>query len=339
MANQMKAWQIVSPGNVEQVMKLVDNVARPTEPLRAGHVLVQVASAGINPADYKVPDMGFAARAIIKFPKTLGMDFSGRVAAAGEGVSDVKVGDLVVARVDPLQGAEGALSEYVAVSRNEYALLPEGFDLDAAAGAPTTALTAYQSISPYVKAGDKIFINGGSGGAGTFGIQIAKALGCHVTVSCSTPKKSLCEELGADEVIDYRTTDVVEHLKKNGQVYKLAVDNVGNAPSNLYELSKDFLLPEGTFVLVGSSPTIKSTASVARSMLLPSFLGGGKNKFVMYLTKNNHDDLNQVAQWLGEGKIKTIIDSTFEFDEALKAFTHLKKGSSGGKIIVHVNQV
>lgn len=165
----MKAWQVASPGSVEDKLTLVDYVPQPSRLLQAGELLVQVFSAGINPADYKLPWLGIAARAIMTFPKTLGMDLSGRVVSVGEGITDLSVGDNVLARLDPTK-APGSLSEYVIVPRDSYALLSKEFDLDLAAGAPTAALTAYQSIQPYVKAGDKIFINGGSGGTGTFSI-------------------------------------------------------------------------------------------------------------------------------------------------------------------------
>ncbi|KIN03333.1 hypothetical protein OIDMADRAFT_117349 [Oidiodendron maius Zn] len=331
----MKAWQVLSPGSVEDKLTLVDHEPQPSRPLQAGELLVQVVSAGINPADYKVPGLGIAARAITTFPKTLGMDLSGRVVSVGEGVTDLNVGDNVLARLDPTQ-APGSLSEYVIVPRDGYALLPKEFDLDLAAGAPTTALTAYQSIKPYVKAGDKIFINGGSGGTGTFGIQIAKILGCYVTVSCSTSKATLCKELGADEIIDYKTADVTEALKKSGHTYSHVVDNVGNSPPNLYSLSSAFLLPEAKYVFVGGAVSLRSAANLASSLLRPAVLGGGKNKFVMYVTKNRHDDLVQIAQWMGEGKLKTVMDSCFDFADVAKAFAHLKKGTSAGKVVVHV---
>ncbi|KAL7796094.1 hypothetical protein V8C37DRAFT_373105 [Trichoderma ceciliae] len=335
MAKTMQAWQLAAPGLLEETLKLVDNVAQPSGPLQQGQILVEVVSACLNPADYKIVQMGFASKAITSFPKTVGMDLSGRVVAVADNVTDVKAGDAVFVRLDPTK-APGSLSQYVIADREGYAILPSDFDLDLAAGAPTTALTAYQSIKPYVQTGAKVFINGGSGGAGTYGIQIAKALGCHVTVSCSTGKKELCERLGADKIVDYKTGDIVTQLKQNGEIFDLVVDNVGSSLPDLYQQSNHFLNPEGAFVLVGSSASLSSIKNIAMAKLLPSFLGGGKSKFITYMTKNNHEDLAQIAKWLAEGVIKTIIDSTFEFKEALEAYQHLKKGSSGGKIIVHV---
>lgn len=335
MSTTMRAWQIATPGPLEEVLKIVDNAEKPSTPLQQGQILVEVVSAGLNPADYKMVEMGFASKAITSFPKTPGMDLSGRVVAVADGVADVKVKDAVLVRLDPKK-AQGSLSQYVIAEHHGYAVLPADFDLDLAAGAPTTALTAYQSIKPYVQNGSKVFINGGSGGAGTYGIQIAKALGCHVTASCSTAKRELCERLGADEIIDYKSGDIITQLKQKEIIFDLIVDNVGSSLPDLYLQSNHFLKPEGAFVLVGGSASLSSIKNVVKAKFLPSFLGGGKSKFITYLTENDHDDLAQIANWLGEGVIKTIIDSTFEFEETLEAYKHLKKGSSGGKIIVHV---
>ncbi|PTB68468.1 NAD(P)-binding protein [Trichoderma citrinoviride] len=333
----MQAWQLAAPGTIEETLKLIDNAAKPALPLHKGQILVEVVSAGLNPADYKTVEMGFFSRAILSFPKTPGMDLSGRVVATADDVEDVKAGDVVLVRLDPTK-APGALSQYVVAERDGYAVLPADFDLDVAAGAPTTAMTAYQTIKPYVEKGSKIFINGGSGGVGTFGIQIGKALGCHVAVSCSTKKKELCEKLGADEIFDYKAGDLVTQLKQSGQVFDLIVDNVGSSLPGLYQQSKHYLKSGGAYVLVGGSASLSSIKGVTMAKFVPSFLGGGRNKLVTYMTSNNHDDLAQIAQWLGEGAIKTIIDATFEFDEAAQAYAHLKKGSSGGKVIVHVSK-
>jgi NADPH:quinone reductase-like Zn-dependent oxidoreductase len=336
MSKTMQAWQLAVPGPLEEVLKLVDDAAQPSVPLQKGQILVEVVSAGLNPADYKIVQMGFASKALTSFPNTPGMDLSGRVVAVADGLADVKIKDAVLVRLDPTK-APGSLSQYVVADHDGYAVLPSDFDLDLAAGAPTTALTAYQSIKPYVQAGSKVFINGGSGGAGTYGIQIAKALGCHVTVSCSTAKRELCERLGADHIIDYKTGDIVTQLKQTGNIFDLVVDNVGSSPPDLYQQSSFFLRPEGAFILVGGSASLSSIKNVVMAKFLPSFLGGGKSKFITYMTKNSHEDLAQIAKWLGEGVIKTIVDSTFEFEEAVEAFEHLKKGSSGGKVIVHVS--
>lgn len=336
MAAEMKAWQMPTPGPFEQHLKLNGTVVRPQQKdLKPTQILVRVVSACLNPADYKVPGLGTVARVAIAFPKTLGMDGSGQVLAVGRAVTDIIVGDHVMIRLDPLK-RPGTLSECVVVDRAGYAKLSLKTDLDAAAAFPTAALTGYQTIKPYVKAGDKVFINGGSGGTGTFGIQIAKLLGCHVTTSCSTPKVELCKSLGADEIIDYKSQDVVEELTKMGQVFNLVVDNVGSSPPRLHAKSAAFMLPAGTFVMVGGKPSLQDIVDKADAMLRPAFLGGSKNKIVTYLTANKYEDLNVLAGWLEEGKLAAKIETTFEMEETVAAYQLLAKGSTAGKIVVHV---
>ncbi|GKT40384.1 zinc-type alcohol dehydrogenase-like protein [Colletotrichum spaethianum] len=332
---EMRRWQIASPGSFIKDLALVTVPTPAASSLKANQVLVQVVAAGINPADYKFPDLGIVAKAMVTFPKCPGMDYSGRAVAVGSAITDIKAGDLVLGRIDPLS-AQGSLSEYIAAERDGVAAVPGAVDLEQAGAVGTAALTAYQTIVPYVKAGDKVFINGGSGGTGTYGIQIAKALGCHVTVSCSTAKADLCKSLGADEIVDYKTTDVVGALRAQGKVFALVVDNVGNSPPNLYKASDEFLVPAGHFKFVGGAISFAQVKSLVPSMLLPGFLGGAKHKFEAFMTKNSHDDLSQIAAWMAEGKVKTVVDSTFEFEDVVKAYEKLKEGSAAGKIVVRV---
>lgn len=334
----MREWQFSAPGPVKDSLKLIEDAPKPSsEQLKPGEILVEVASAAINPVDYKIPHFGLAAKAVLSFPKVPAMDLSGRVVAIASDVEDVKAGDSVLARLDPLK-KPGALAQYAVVARDGYAKLPAAVDLDHAAGAPTVALTAYQSIAPHVKEGDKVFINGGSGGAGTFGVQIAKALGCHVTVTCSTQKRELVEKLGADDIIDYKQSSVVEELRKRGPIFSLVVDNVGNSPPDLYAHAHEFTLPQAPYIFVGGAISMSSGLSLGRSLLLPGFLGGGKRKFTALLTKNSSEDLARIAEWLASGKVQTVMESTFSFEEVPQAYEHLQKGSSAGKIVVHVSQ-
>lgn len=337
MAQTMRAWQAAQPGAFKQTLKLHDDVPRPSEAeLKDGQVLVEVARAGLNPADYKVCEIGLASRAITSFPKTPGMDLSGHVVAVAQGVTEVKAGDAVIGRANPKQ-SPGSLGQFLVLDRDAYAPLPVGFDLEQAAGAPTVALTAYQCIAPYVKPGDKVFVNGGSGGVGLSNIQVAKALGCHITVTCSTGKADLCKGFGADDVIDYRKEDVLAELRKRGQVFSLCIDNVGDSPSNLYASCGSFLLPGSKFVFVGGHVSAASMGSILKTRLLPSFLGGGSHQFVFFLTENKRKDLETVRDWMAEGKLKVNVDSTYSFEEADKAIEHVRKGAAG-KVLVRVQE-
>ncbi|CRK45775.1 hypothetical protein BN1723_001118, partial [Verticillium longisporum] len=246
MAETMKAWQFTTHGPITKTLRLANDVPRPeAASLQPGQVLVKVASAGLNPVDYKMPELGLAARAIFSFPKIPCGDLSGTVVAIGEGVEGLAAGDHVVGWLNPF-GSAGALSEYAVLDKESW------------------------SIQPYVKAGDRVFINGGSGGTGTHGIQIAKLLGCHVTVSCSTAKVDFCRGLGADEVIDYKKEDVVASLVKQGgsagaEKWALIVDNIGNSPTDLYKRSHEVLREGGVYAYVGgrmSAGSVKSFTGV-----------------------------------------------------------------------------
>ncbi|KAH8882011.1 NAD(P)-binding protein [Thozetella sp. PMI_491] len=334
----MRLYQIKAPGPLSQSVKLI-TAPQPSTTLEEGKILVKVAFAGLNPLDYKVAEGGLVSKIQFRFPKCPGMDFSGVVVAVGAGVPDIKPGDNVMGRMHPFQSG-GSLSEYLIASRDDIGVLPGNVTLEQAGGAPTVALTAYQTMAPFVQAGDKVFINGGSGGTGTYAIQVAKALGCQVTVTCSTGKVALCKELGADEIIDYTNTDVAAKLREGGKLYKVAVDNVGK--TNLFSIADQFLVPDGRFRLVGAPSSLGTALSLASNMvsskLLPTYLGGSKHKFDAFVTKNSHEELTQIAEWMGEGKVKTVVDSVFPFEEALKAFEKLKTGSSTGKVLVSVQK-
>ncbi|KAG9253708.1 uncharacterized protein F5Z01DRAFT_622994 [Emericellopsis atlantica] len=330
----MRAWRFGRPGQLEHTLILDTNVAKPAaSSLKPQELLVKVSECGLNPADYKLNELGQVARLVLAYPKTVGMDFAGVVAAVGNQVNDVKVGSSVLGRASPLQGP-GGLSEYVVAERSavaEYA--PNVRD---PAGLPTAGLTAYQTIAPYVSAGSKIFINGGSGGVGTMCVQIGKILGCHVTTSCSTGKMDLCKELGADVVIDYKKNSVVEKLQGAGLKFDLIVDNVGNNPSNLFSASNDYLKARAPYFFVGGNLSFSTVTKLLYAMLLPAFMGGARGRFRLFMTKNSQPDLEQLTAWLSDGKLKLIVDRRFPFEEAKSAMVYVKEDSPRGKVIVNV---
>lgn len=228
-------------------------------------------------------------------------------------------------------------SEFFIASKDRYAHLVSHIDHVSAAAAVTVGFTAYQTIKPYVKEGDEIFINGGSGGVGAVSIQVAKLLECHVTVSCSTPKVQLCQSLGADEIIDYKTTDVLTALRKGGQRLSLVVDNVGTSPPNLHVPARYCLLKDGVFVLLSVETSFSELRQTASALLQPGIFRGARNKVVLYLTKNNQDDLSRLAQWLNKGKLNNVIGNVYNFEQVKDAFTRLKSGKAAGKIVINVD--
>ncbi|KXX80019.1 Reticulon-4-interacting protein 1, mitochondrial [Madurella mycetomatis] len=324
----MKAWQYsTATGGIQNHLVLNDSVALPTLSSRLGdaELLVRVLSASINPADYKVPS-GRRCACRDPHPAYSGDGFW-RPRRAGYAY--------LFGRIDAQQ--HGTCAEYVVVPTKACARVPDGVSVDEAAAIGVAGITAYQTISPNVKPGDKVFLNGGSGGTGTFGIQIAKARGCHVTVSCSPAKADLCRSLGADEIIDYTAVDVSQALKAKGQIFALVVDNVG-APENLYKAADDFLLPHGKFVQVGGSVSLSSAKTIASRLLIPSFLGGGKNKYELYTIKHGPEDLKQLGQWVAEKKIKVVVEETFEMEDLPKAFEKLREGRNAGKLVIHIGK-
>lgn len=291
--------------------------------------LVKVSYATLNPVDYKLAETPVIGRFI---PRVPGCDFAGTV--VGSSHADLKAGDAVFGIIEP--PAFGALAEYVMVKgRASVVTLPDTLSPKDGAAFAVSALTAYQSIIPFATRGDKILINGGSGGVGTYGIQIAKAIGCHVTVTCSTPNVELCKSLGADDVIDYRTNDVVESLKRSGNQFALLFDTVGT-PS-IYYAAHYYLKPSGYFVTIAIDPkSWNSLYTTAMMLLLPSILGGGQRPIKFIVAKADRTAYEQMAQWLKQGELKTQVEKEYTLDQVAGAFAKIKTGRTRGKIIIRV---
>ncbi|ROV98342.1 hypothetical protein VMCG_07158 [Cytospora schulzeri] len=339
-----RAWiyNSASAGLDKSLQLQTDSAPPPKSLLGRESVLVRVSHMATNPADYKVAELGLLARALVSPPASPGMDYSGTVVSVGSNVTGYKTGEHVFGRIEPTR--YGTLGEYIIVKDGEgLAAAPEGFGekLDELASIGTCGLTALQSIQPYVsgEAGEKVFINGGSGGTGTFGIQIAKALGLHVTVSCSEASAELCRGLGADEIVDYRTENISEVLKSKGKVFKLVVDNVGYTPSgqqDLYTAADDYLTEDGHFIQVGGGASMVQIKSAVTRSFMPSFLGGGKRNYKLIIAKQSHEDLSRLGAWMKEGKVKAVIDEVFAFEKAPDAYAKLKTGRAKGKILVKI---
>lgn len=329
----MRAWQYDSiAGGLEKNLKINDAAPQPT--LGDDEILVEVHAIALNPADYKVAESTpLTALGMKGIP---GADFCGKVAKTGRTVDSFTIGEWVFGgKLGAI--TNGALAQYVSVSQNMLTSLPTGIEVDHAATIAVAGLTEIQAIKPNVKPGDKVFINGGSGGTGIFGIQIAKALGCHVTTTCSTDNVELCQSLGADEVIDYKTNNIVEALAAKGPVFQLAVDNVGT-PADLYKQSASYLTPSGKFVQVGATVSLGALAQIASNFLVPSFFGGGKRSYQLIMAAVSTEDFRQLAAWMKEGKVKAVLDEVFEWEDAPRAFEKLKTGRAKGKIVIHVKQ-
>lgn len=339
----MKAWQFSEySGGIEKNLKLNNTAPLPpsANSLGADQVLVQVLSSSLNPVDHKFAETPVVGGLMIKKPATPAVDFSGRVVATGPNSKkisseDLKPGQLVFGKVDgPAQ--YGTLAEYTIASRAGCVPLPEGVNPDDAACIGVAALTAYQCIVPHVKSGDRVFINGGSGGVGSFGIQIAKLKGCYVATSCSGVNVDLCKSLGADYVIDYRSKNVVAELKKLPK-FDLVADNVGT-PDELYWQAHNFMNEGTKYVQVGGGVSLGAIYSLLCRMMWPGFLGGGKRSFQFLGAANNYEHFKEIAGWMAEGKVKAQIDEVFGMEDKgpIRAFEKLKTGRAKGKLVVRV---
>jgi NADPH:quinone reductase-like Zn-dependent oxidoreductase len=196
-------------------------------------------------------------------------------------------------------------------------------------------LTAYQSIALRVKRGDNVSINGGSGGVGVLGIQMAKLLGCYVATSCSTANVEFCKSLGADEVIDYKKGSVLEALTASGRKYDHVVDNVGT-DWGLFWGCHQYTKPDAMFIRVTLDMTLENGVNLLRKTFVPAMLGGSKRKGQLFWPDASLKDLSRVIEWVKEGKIRVVIGERFLFEQAPEAFAKLKTGRAKGKIMANI---
>jgi NADPH:quinone reductase-like Zn-dependent oxidoreductase len=326
-ANPMKAVVYCDYGVAN--LKFQD-VEKPTP--ADDQLLVRVRAASVNPLDWHfvegTPYLMRALAAGLRKPKDtqLGVDFAGTVEAVGKNVTKFKPGDEVFG------GRTGAFADYVCVRESRaVALKPAGVTFEQAASVPIAGITALQALRDkgQLQAGQKVLINGASGGVGTFAAQIAKSYGADVTGVCSTRNVDLVRSLGADYVIDYTKED----FTKTGQLYDLVVDNVGNR--SLSECRR-VLKPKGTFVLVGGGGAneqglIGPMAKPIKVMLVSPFVS---QKLGMILAQLNHDDLALLADLMQSGKVKPVIDRTYKLSDVAEAIKYLEQGHARGKVVI-----
>lgn len=350
MAETMKAWRFAAlNGTLEDSLTLENNLPIPdASTLSAQQVIVKVISAALNPVDYKPLEAGLIGRLIVPRPSTPGIDFCGRVIATHASETTLEAGQLVFGGFSSPSERMGTLGAYIVISTNCCAPLPEGIPPDYGAAAGTAATSAYQSLLPAAtaheslfsktfKPGTKVFIDGGSGGVGTWTIQFAKAMGAQVVTTCSGANAELCRQLGADEVIDYRTEDVIANLKDRGAVFDLVIDNVAKT-SALYDNRHRLLSKTGTFVQVGVGNRLSIATLI--SMVLRQIRGAvwDTRKFHIVNMKNSTEFLTRVGGWMASGEARAVIDSTYSFKDVPAAYRKLRAGHARGKIIVHVSE-
>jgi NADPH:quinone reductase-like Zn-dependent oxidoreductase len=292
-------------------------------------VLVRVHAASVNPLDWHyLEGTPYMIRMGEGFGKPenprLGVDFAGTVESVGKGVTRFKAGDEVFG------GKFGAFAEYVAVREDRaIAMKPGNQSFEQAASVAIAGITALQALRDkgHIHAGQKVLINGASGGVGTFAVQIAKSFGADVTGVCSTRNVDLVRSIGADHVIDYTREDFTQ----GGQRYDLIVDNV--ATHSLLEY-RHVLKPQGVYVMVGSADSGRWFGWLVKPFegLILSPLTS--QKFGLILAELNKEDLEALGVLMQSGKLTPVIDKTYKLSEAGAALSYLEKGHARGKVVL-----
>ena len=314
-------------------MKL--NVVDIPKPKPTQH-LVRVGACALNPVDYKPAEHPLMSRLLIKKPATPGLDIVGTIITPAQG-SSLKPGQRIYGIAGATPFDDGGLREICTTEKISTLPLLDGLDPVGAGTITVAGLSAYQSIVPHVKKGDRVFLNGGSGGTGIFGIQIAKAAGCNVTTTCSARNVELCKSLGADEVIDYTKGSVVDALK-GMEKFDHVVDNAGS-DMDLYWRCDEYTKPKAQYIMVAGDASLSHMLQMTKAKRLPSFLGGGKRQISGFWPHPDPDHVGQIGKWMKEGKVKPVIDEKFAFENAPAAFTKLKTGRARGKIVVQVGPI
>lgn len=301
-------------------------------------VLVHVVAAGVNQLDEKIREGEFKLNLPYKTPLVLGHDVAGTVIRVGSGVQGFKAGDRVFAR--PRDHRIGTFAERIAVDEADLALAPASISPVEAASLPLVALTAWQAlvVNANVKPGQKVLIHAGAGGVGTIAIQLAKHLGAYVATTASGKNVDFVHELGADEVIDYRTQDFETELSG----YDLVLDSLGG--ENL-EKSLRILKPGGKAIGISGPPDPAYAKEIGLNPVLRLAIAGlsrkvrrqakklGVTYYFLFMTASG-DQLRQIAALVDDGVLRPVVGKTFSFDQTPQALEALTKGGMRGKVVI-----
>ncbi|KAJ4415857.1 zinc ion binding [Gnomoniopsis sp. IMI 355080] len=336
----MRAWTVAKNGAPSDALLLKTDAPVPS-PIKSGNILVKVTHAALNPAD-----LNFMSTLPNWLPfrrnPTVGLDFAGEVVQLGSSVSaGLSVGSHVAGALNVMSVAigRGSLAEYVEVPASKVALVPESLTLRDAAGALGIAgQTAWLILKEAgVKKGDRVLVNGASGGVGSVLVQVAKAKGAVVYGVCSGGNAEFVKGLGADEVIDYKaheslTTYLSETFSESTKAFQGVFDCVGS--DDLFRKCAAYLDKNGVFITivggVGAGP-------IARSKLLPVALGGVPRKYKLLALWPDGAIAKEVAEWVQDGHFTQFpMDSEYSMEDAVKGYEKLASKRSRGKVIVKV---
>jgi NADPH:quinone reductase-like Zn-dependent oxidoreductase len=332
----MKAFVLCKYGK-NRAMRLTDV---PTPELREDEVLVQVHAAGVNLLDSKIRSGEFKLILPYRMPLVLGHDVAGEVVKVGARVRQFKPGDKVYARPDDFR--IGTFAEFVPVKDASLSLKPQGLSMEEAASIPLVALTAWQALveKAKLKRGQKVFIQAGSGGVGTFAIQLAKHLGATVATTTSTGNVALVKSLGADVVIDYKTQDFEDVLRDYDVV-------LNSQDGKTLEKSLRVLKRGGKLISISGPPDPEFSKEIGASAfvkLAMRLLSSGirrkaKSRGVDYsflFMRANGTQLREITRLFDAGVIKPVIDRVFAFEQTNEALAHVEAGRAKGKVVIKV---
>ena len=300
-----------------EVVVINQNASLPNDPSE-GKVLVKVKAAGVNPADWKIRE-GYMQQMIpLQFPSPLGMDFSGIVEKTGAGVSGIRQGDEVFGQASVMSGGSGAFAEMALANAGSIAHKPKTLSHQEAAGLPLVGVSAWQALVENIGLvkGHKILIHGGAGGIGSIAIQLSKHLGAYVATTVSTNDKQFVKELGADEVIDYKTQTFEDLLHD----YDAIFDTVGG---ETYKRSFKVLKRGGVIVSMLEQPNQE---------LMVQF----GVKAIFQFTLMNKDRLTKLALWVDQNNIQVNVDKTFPLEEVGKALDYQRDVHPRGKVVLTI---
>lgn len=330
----MKA-QVLPHYGKKRALELAD---MPTPELRDDEVLVRVHAAGVNQLDSKLRDGEFKLILPYRLPLILGHDVAGEVVKVGARVRQFKPGDEVYARADDFR--IGTFAEFVPVMEASLALKPRGLTMEEAASVPLVALTAWQAlvVKAHLKKGQKVFIQAGSGGVGTFAIQLAKHLGATVATTTSAANVALVKSLGADVVIDYRTQDFEDVLSNYDVV-------LNSQDGTTLEKSLRVLKTGGKLISISGPPDPdfgKQIGAPALVRLVMRLLSAGirrraKRRGVAYsflFMKANGSELREITRLFEAGVIRPVVDHVFPFESTNEALAYVEAGRAKGKVVV-----
>lgn len=332
----MKAFILKRYGKKEKL-----NLAQVADPhVKENEVLVKVHSAGVNLLDSKIRNGEFKLLLPYKAPFALGHDVAGVVTKVGSKVSKFQIGDEVYSR--PADYRIGTFAEYISVNEEDLALKPKNLSMDEAASIPLVGLTAWQALveKANLKKGQKVFIQAGSGGVGTFAIQLAKHLGATVATTTSSTNSGWVKSLGADIVIDYRKEDFETILKDYDVV-------LNSQDAKTLEKSLRILKLGGKAISISGPPDPDFGKEISANWFLKvvfNVLSAGIRKkakrlgvsFSFLFMRAEGQQLAQITKLIESGTIKPVIDKVFPFEQTNDALAYLEAGRAKGKVVIKI---